>query len=104
MDIREEVRGKDTRYWVDCTAILKEIMGEDVVEKAELLIYQCFSAVSSTHRANVDAAVDKLKASYDRYKNLNVDGNTLFVYLKNGKRVRFTSSEWANISNNETVI
>ena len=84
------------QYWGDITDIANDIFG-DFVEFAKVSLSDI--AMEQYRGFSSEEIAKKIEEIYRDTHTLSYDSSEIIIYFKNGKKVRFSNSEWANIKN-----
>ena len=84
------------QYWGDMTDIANDIFG-DFVEFAKVCLSDI--AMEQYRGFSSEEIAKKIEEIYRDTHTLSYDSSEIIIYFKNGKKVRFSNSEWANIKN-----
>ena len=84
------------QYWGDITDIANDIFG-DFVEFAKVCLPDI--AMEQYRGFSSEEIAKRIEEIYRDTHTLSYDSSEIIIYFKNGKKVRFSNSEWANIKN-----
>lgn len=88
-------RDTDFNYYLDITKYIKSLFG-NILIKAEYQIDGYYSESEANEKAK-----NEIRYLQTITNSINIDAENIILYLKNGKRLEFSTSEWGWISFSE---
>ena len=82
-------------YWADCTDMMQEIMGENVVKHAEVRIFDYTICPIDVYYAQ--SVISDFEEEFKNNGKLKFDSSEISVELHNGKKFLISNSEWGSI-------